>query len=153
MAEIVSIVYKPEEWPDEPSGRYLRVPLQTARLIAGQGIEGDAKGGHPRRNLNIMSAETLDELAAEGFTVQPGRMGEQIIVRGLDVNGMREGDRIHLGDSAVVEVTLARTGCERFEAYQGKHPSLAAGRLGVMARVVSDGTIRVGDGVKAALHV
>ena len=148
MAEIVSIVYKPEEM-EQPAGRYLRVPLEKARLVAGYGIEGDAKGGHPRRQLNIMSADTLAALAAEGFTVEPGCMGEQIIVRGLDVDRLAAGDRLRLGRTATIEVIQPRTGCDRFEAYQGKHPKEAAGRLGVIAAVVASGVIRVGDPVAA----
>ena len=43
MAELVSIVYKPQgAAPTE--GSYTRLPLQEARLVVGQGIEGDAKG-------------------------------------------------------------------------------------------------------------
>ena len=148
MAEIVSIVYKPAQ-VEAPAGRYLRVPLQTARLVAGYGIAGDAKGGHHKRQLNIMSADTLAALAAEGFTVEPGRMGEQIVVRGLDVDRLAAGDRLRLGAAAIIEVAGPRTGCDRFEAYQGKSPDEAAGRLGVMARVVADGVIRVGDSVLA----
>jgi len=40
-----------------------------------------------------------------------------------------------------------RHGCERFEAIQGRPREQAAGRLGVMARVVVGGPIRVGDPV------
>jgi MOSC domain-containing protein YiiM len=152
MAEIISIVYKPQA-AEQPAGRYLRLPLERARLVAGHGIEGDTKGGHARRQLNIMSAETLSALAAEGFTVDPGCMGEQIIVRGLDVNRLAVGDRLHLGDTATVEVTSLRTGCERFEAYQGKKREEAAGRLGVIARVLTGGVIQVGDAVRAGGHV
>lgn len=146
MAEIYSLVYRPVN--EHPAQRYARMPLDSAALIAGQGIEGDHDGGgHPDRNLNIMSYETLTELKAEGFMTQPGEMGEQIIVRGLDVNILAAGTRLRFGDRAVIEVVKLRTGCDRFESIQGKPRTAAAGRMGVMARVITSGSVRVGDPV------
>jgi TatD DNase family protein len=155
MGKITSIVYSPEDAPARPADHYTRLPLQKANLLADYGIEGDRKGGHPRRHLNVMCRETLNALAAEGFTVQPGAMGEQIIIEQMseDLNRLPEGTRLRLGPQAIIEVTLPRTGCDRFEAIQGLHPSLAAGRLGVMARVVQSGVIQIGDAVEIVAHV
>jgi MOSC domain-containing protein YiiM len=72
-------------------------------------------------------------------------MGEQIVLEGVAVDELRGGDRIRLGDEAVVEVTIPRTGCKRFERIQGFAPAHAAGRLGVMAVVVRGGRIAVGS--------
>ncbi len=116
-------------------------------LTVDRGIEGDRKGKGRDRQLNIMSAETLANLAAEGFKTGPGQMGEQIVVDGIGVDSLPAGARIRLGESAVVEVTIARTGCDRFEHIQGKLKKLVRGRLGVMARVVTGGPIAVGDAV------
>lgn len=148
MGEIVSIVYKPDHLPPRPTDHYTRVPVESARLVVGQGIEGDRKGGHPTRQLNLMAAEVLDQLGAEGFNVTPGQMGEQIIVRGIALDALPTGSRLRIGASAIIEVTAPRTGCDRFEALQGKAPALAAGRLGVMACVSADGEIRPGDPVE-----
>ncbi|MGH2523590.1 MAG: MOSC domain-containing protein [Anaerolineales bacterium] len=148
MIEIISIVYKPESVGSDPKDHYARVPLASATLVVGRGIEGDRKGGHPNRQLNIMSLEALRELRAEGFRTGPGQMGEQIVIGGLDVGTLTAGDRLQTGDQAWVEVINPRTGCDRFERIQGKSPELAAGRLGVIAKVVTGGAIRVGDPVR-----
>ncbi|MBZ0292961.1 MAG: MOSC domain-containing protein [Anaerolineae bacterium] len=147
MSEIISIVYKPETLPQRPKDHYTRVPLEQAQLIVGHGIEGDKKGGHPMRQLNIMTAEGVDELAGRGFKVQPGELGEQIIVRGFDVNVLEVGDQLRLGAEAVIEVTEKRNGCGRFQSLQGKHPSEAKGFLGIMAKVIDGGLIQLGDEV------
>ncbi len=144
MGTIASIVYRPEQ--NHPKDHFSRVTLQTANLIVGNGIEGDLKGSNPARQLNIMSRETLDTLATEGFMTAPGQMGEQIVVSGVDVNTLPEGAQIQLGD-AIIEVYKPRTGCDRFEAIQGLPPSQAAKRLGVIAGVIKSGTINVGDPV------
>lgn len=147
MSELVSIVYKPQE-AGPPAEGYTRVPLQQARLVAGHGIEGDAKGGSGGRQLNIMAAESLQLLAREGFHTAPGQLGEQLILAGMAVDALPAGTRVQIGESACVEVVEPRTGCARFEQYQGKLRQEAAGQLGVMARVLTDGLIRVGDPVR-----
>src|SRR6266700_5929088 len=71
MGRVVSIVYTPGSVGARPADRYARVPLESAVLVAGHGIEGDRKGGR-KRHLNIMSAATLARLVAEGFRAAPG---------------------------------------------------------------------------------
>ncbi|HZP82345.1 MAG TPA: MOSC domain-containing protein [Chthonomonadaceae bacterium] len=147
MSRLVSIVYKPQDAPPSEDG-YTRVPLQEARLVAGYGIEGDAKGGHPERHLNIMSAETVQTLGGEGFRTSPGQLGEQLLLSGVAVDSLPFGTRLQIGEAACVELREPRTGCAKFEQHQDRLRQEAAGRLGRMAQVVESGVIRVGDPVK-----
>jgi MOSC domain-containing protein YiiM len=146
VAQVVSIVYRPRN-SGRPQDRYAREPLERAQLIEFQGVAGDAKGGSGDRQLNIMLAESLAELAAEGFQTAPGAMGEQIVLSGLDPAALAPGTRLKLG-SAVIEIGIPRTGCARFEMIQGKPRQSAKGRLGAMARVISSGEVAVGDAVE-----
>lgn len=151
MSEIYSIVYTPANVERHPKDYYARVSLQEATLTVKQGIEGDLKGGHPKRQLNVMTYETLQQLSAEGFKTAPGQMGEQLVLKGLDVNTLNPGDQIQLGADVHIEVLEPRTGCDRFQRIQGKSPKLVQGRMGIMAKVVAGGVIRVGDPVKVLL--
>lgn len=146
MANVVSIVYRPKK-TGRPQDRYERVPAARVRLVEFAGIEGDMKGGSTKRQLNVMLAETLAELAGEGFRVAPGEMGEQIVLAGVDPAALAEGARLKLGE-AVIEVGIPRTGCARFEMIQGQPRGNAKGRLGVLATVVSGGEVAVGDAVE-----
>ncbi|VTR92380.1 molybdenum cofactor biosysynthesis protein : MOSC domain protein OS=Carboxydothermus hydrogenoformans (strain Z-2901 / DSM 6008) GN=CHY_0804 PE=4 SV=1: MOSC [Gemmata massiliana] len=146
MAHVASIVYRPKN-TGRPQDRYERVPADRVRLVEFRGIEGDMKGSSTSRQLNVMCAETLAELGAEGFQVAPGEMGEQIVLAGLDPAALAEGTHIKLGES-VIKVGILRTGCARFEMIQGKARELAKGRLGVLATVVAGGEVAVGDMVE-----
>lgn len=146
MAHVVSIVFRPRD-AGRPQDRYAREPVERARLVEFQGIAGDRKGGSGDRQLNVMRAETLAGLAAEGFRTGPGEMGEQIVVAGLPADALAAGARLQLG-GAVIEIGIPRTGCARFETIQGKPRQAAKGRLGVMARVVTGGEVAVGDPVE-----
>lgn len=144
---VVSIVYTPSGSKRQPQGHYTRIPIDRAKLIEFRGIDGDLKGGTGNRQLNIMLAETLMELRVEGFKTAPGELGEQIVIAGISMESLIPGVKVRLG-KAVIEVTIPRTGCARFEAIQGKSKESVKGRLGVLARVVIGGEIAVGDGVE-----
>ncbi len=146
MGELISSVYKPQA-ASPTAGGYTRLPLQEALLIVGGGIEGDAKGNSLTRQVNIMAASTLQELANEGFSATPGEMGEQLILADVEIDNLPAGAQLQIGASARIEVIEPRTGCGKFERYQRKLKEEATGRLGKMCRVVVGGTIRIGDPV------
>lgn len=147
MTQIASIVYRPIGQPN-PKDDYLRLDLDDANLIAGYGIEGDAKGGHTYRQLNIMSYETLTILRSQGFYTEPGQMGEQIVIHQLDVDGLPDGTKVQLGNEAIIEIVKPRTGCEKFELVQKRSRDLVQGQMGKIAKVLVGGKIHVGDPVR-----
>ena len=154
MAEIFSICYQVEASVDEAPYQFSRVPTNSVTLVAGHGIEGDRKAGHnPKRHLNIMSQETLQVLADEGFRTNPGEMGEQLIIKGLDVASLEPGTEISIGEQAVVRVNSLREPCDWFAKVQGKSAKSAEGRVGVMASVMTGGRIRLGDRVRVVKPV
>jgi MOSC domain-containing protein YiiM len=146
MAHLVSIAYSPEEGEVRPADHYARVPVERTTLVEKQGITGDRKGGG-KRQLNVMRAEALEELHAEGFKTAPGEMGEQLVIAGLAPSALAAGTRLRIGETAVIEVNIPRTGCGRFEHIQGKSKKLTVGRLGALATVHAGGEIAVGDEV------
>lgn len=148
MAKIVGIVYQPiDREYNDPYGDFIREPLTEAELVTNHGIRGDRKAGHnPNRQVNLLSAGWLAEAAARGYRAAPGQFGEQIILDGIDLTALPPGARLSLGDTAVLEIVKGRTGCERLEAAQGKSIK-GLGPIGVLARVVAGGAIRVGDPV------
>ena len=138
-ATIVSLSYQ--------SAARERVTAERVYLIAGHGIDGDRKAGHhPKRHLNLMAHEVVSQLTVDGVAVQPGQLGEQIIVAGIDLAALPERTRLRLGESALIEITTPRTGCTRY----GQIEADAAEEmpLGVMARVLEGGALAVGDQVQ-----
>jgi MOSC domain-containing protein YiiM len=144
-------------------------------LRAGLGVEGDAHFGvtvqHRSRvrrdpsapnlrQVHLLSAELLDELTQHGFDVAPGAVGENITTRGLDLLALPTGTRLRLGVDAVIEVTGLRNPCLQLDRYQrGLQRAVLdrddAGNLvrraGIMAVVLTDGTVRAGDPIVAEL--
>lgn len=147
MSTITSITYRPADDPEPlPQVGYRRVELTEALLQEEQGIENDSKA-RSLRNLNIMDATTLAELAAEGFPTTPGALGENLIIADLDLRTLERGTQLRLGEHVVVRIIVPRTGCAKLHGIDARMPDSVQGRVGVMAEVVQGGRITVGDPV------
>ena len=64
-----------------------------------------------------MHAELFDELRDEGFDVRAGQLGEDITTRGIDLLALPRRTRLHIGATAVVEVTGLRNPCAQTDAF------------------------------------
>jgi len=150
---IISIAYQPEASKLEDK-KFNRVPVDRADLIAGHGIKGDRKAGrNPKRQINIVSMNTVEALRDLGFQVNAGELGEQIVIDGVDMMSLPVGTQIQLGDTATIELTMERTSCEWLEMIHGQSKDDATGQLGMLAKVVNSGEIRVGDAVRVLMPI
>lgn len=154
---------------------FSKKPRMWIRLVTGLGVDGDAHAGRTvkhrsrvardpsqpnLRQVHLIHAELFDELVAKGFTLGQGDIGENVLTRGIDLLGLSTGTRLHLGATAVIEVTGLRNPCLQLDRFQ---PGLMAAVLdrapdgglirkaGVMGIVLADGDVRPGDTITATL--
>ena len=155
--------------------RFSKVVCDSIELIEGLGVAGDAHAGatvqhlsrkakDPEaanlRQVHLLHGELLDELAASGFAVGAGDIGENVLVRGVALLNLPEGTLLRLGESAAVRVTGLRNPCRQLD---GLAPGLMKATLGrdadsglvrkagVMAVVAAGGVVRAGDAVVVEL--
>ena len=136
------------------------------------GVEGDAHQGatvkhrsrvardptQPNlRQVHLVHAELHDELREAGFAVAPGQMGENVTTSGVDLLGLATGTRLHLGSSAIVEVTGLRNPCAQLDKIQKGLMAATLGRdehgnlvrkAGIMGVVLAEGEVRPGDPIR-----
>jgi MOSC domain-containing protein YiiM len=140
VARLVSVNTNPDK-------QFRKLPRTEARLVANFGLEGDRHAGRPERQVSLLNAETVAELAQQGMPVAPGTLGENITVEGFAVMRLADGARLRIGE-AELEITGDRPSCrEMLEVHQDALKALA-GRAGKMARVVRGGTVRPGDPIE-----
>ncbi len=144
------------------------------RLLPGLGVEGDAHAGitvqhrsrvavdptQPNlRQVHLIHAELHAELAAAGFAVSYGELGENITTAGIDLLALPTSTRLRIGP-AEVEITGLRNPCAQIEQFREGLLARVAyrdaqGRLvrkaGVMGVVLTGGTVRPGDSIEAIL--
>lgn len=155
--------------------RYRKNPQGSISLVAGHGVEGDAHAGTTvqhrylawkdpqRRNLrqvHLLPAEFLDEIAKHGFALGPGDFGENVLTRGLDLRSLPTGTRLALGADAVVVLTGLRDPCRLIDdafpglqqlAYDTGPDGQPRRRAGVMSVVDQGGVVRPGDRITVTL--
>jgi len=165
MAGIVAAVCR------SPGHHLSKTPEPSIRLLARLGVEGDAHAGQTvqhrsrvardpttpnLRQVHLIHAELFEELAGAGFELAPGRMGENVTTRGVDLLGLPTGARLHLGAGAVVQVTGLRNPCGQLngiaeglmDATRSRGPDGAVIRkAGVMAVVLAGGEVAPGDAI------
>jgi MOSC domain-containing protein YiiM len=132
---------------------------ETAELDVEVGLVGDnwnRRGApDPDRQLTLMNARAAALVAVD--RERWPLAGDQLYVD-LHLGGVElpPGTRLAIGDTAVIEVTAKpHTGCAKFSARFGvdalrvvnSPPGRALNLRGINARVVTPGTIRVGDKV------
>ncbi|GAQ62617.1 MOSC domain-containing protein [Streptomyces scabiei] len=145
-------------------------------LLTGLGVEGDVHAGKTvkhrfrmtyepdapnLRQVHLMHEELFDELAAKGFTVAAGQLGENVSTRGVDLLGLPTGALLRLGDEAVVEVTGLRNPCDQINTFRkGLLKEVFAldattgeftFKSGIMGVVRQGGVVRPGDGIAVEL--
>jgi MOSC domain-containing protein YiiM len=115
--------------------------VRSATLVEGLGIEGDKHASAAsKRQVLLADKEALDAVG-----VLPGTIKENVTVEGVDVMGLPEGTRVHLGRSAVLEITEICEPCFRMDEIRDGLKQELEGRRGMVSRVVRGGTINVGD--------
>ncbi len=149
---------------------FAKEPRGSIRLIAGEGVEGDAHRGTTVQHLykvrrdptqpnlcqvHLFPAEKLEELAVAGYPLGPGEIGENVLTRGVDLLALPRGTRVRLGAKAAVEITGLRTPCSQIDGYRKGLQALLWGerdprgkrarRAGVMAVVLVGGEVLAGD--------
>jgi MOSC domain-containing protein YiiM len=133
-------------------------PVEAAEVTA-SGVAGDAQRdlhhhGGPERAVCLFALEIIRALRAEGHPIEPGHIGENLTLEGLDWAAVTPGARLLLGEDVLLEITRYTSPCANIRASftggayarvsEKQHP----GQSRVYARVVRAGTIRRGDPVR-----
>ena len=87
-------------------------------------------------------------------------MGENVTVRGVDLLGLPQGARMHLGGDAVIEITGLRNPCSQLDGLapglknavlERRDDGTLRRKTGVMATVVSGGVVKADDLIRVEI--
>lgn len=119
--------------------------------VGPDGLAGDAhdheKHVKPERAVCLQDAEVLEQLRAEGYALEPGATGENLLLEGFRVGACSPGQRLRFSGGVVLELVAPRKPCYVLDAIDPRLKDDIADRCGFMARVITGGGIRPGDTV------
>ncbi len=134
-----------------------KFPIPEALVRAG-GIEGDGHNdtrlhGGPDAAVCLFSLEVIEAVRAEGHPISPGSTGENLTLHGLNWAAVTPGARLEFAGGVILEITRYTTPCSTIrDSFRGldskriKH-DLHPGQSRVYARVIREGTVRIGEAV------
>jgi len=128
--------------------------VDSCIVVDGLGIEGDAHAGQGERQVSLLSLEAIktlkEEVGPAGVELRPGMFAENITTAGLDLSGLKPGDKLNIGESVVLKITAIGKAC-----HSGCSVTQAIGRCimpkqGIFASVEKGGGISVSDRIRVA---
>ncbi len=145
-----------------PRGGVPKLAVSECRVMR-DGLVGDWQNdrkhhGGPERAVCVFSLEVIQRVRAEGHPIGPGTTGENLTIAGMDWASVVPCTRLLIGDAgedgveleiasyaepcATIRDSFTQLKFNRIE--QELHP----GESRVYARVLREGVVRVGDGVR-----
>lgn len=118
--------------------------VHTAHFSVDWGIDGDAHAGRWHRQVSLLSADKIEAFNQRGANVVPGAFGENLVVDGFDFRALPVGTLLRCGD-VLLEMTQIGKECHSHCEIYKKMGECIMPREGVFARVITPGTISVGD--------
>ena len=158
-----------------PAHGFSKRPQACITLLEGLGVEGDAHAGTTAQHLyrkrrdptapnlaqvHFLHAEIFDEMAALGFSLEAGLLGENVLTRGIDLIGLPTDTLFRIGADAIVRITGIRDPCRKIEAVGRGLTKALLGRdaskrvvrkAGIMGVVTAGGSIARGDTIAVTL--
>ena len=134
-----------------PERRAPVVCVDSVEAIAGRGLLGDHRAAGrtmSARQVTLIQAEHLPVIArlVALESMDPSLLRRNFVVSGINVLALK--DQVFTIGSALVEGAGVCEPCSRMEAYLGAGGYNAMrGHGGIIARIVTDGVVRVGDSV------
>jgi len=121
--------------------------VESAVLRENYGIEGDAHAGNWERQISFLDLSSVQKMQGRGMEINPGDFAENITTKSISFAEAKLGDIIKIGESVRICITKKGKEChDRCEIYKTVGDCIMP-KEGVFGKVLSGGTIRVGDSV------
>ena len=124
-------------------------------MVGIEGLEGDGhnheKHRTPIQAVCLQDIEKLEELNREGYNLVPGATGENLTVRGLNVNALPLGTILQFDNGVVLQLTKIRKPCYVLDAISPRLKEDIIGRCGIYAKVLQEGIFMQGESIAVNL--
>lgn len=134
-----------------------KTPIQDGKLIENWGLEGDVHAQEGNRQISLLALESIQKQkacpkintdAVAELQLQPGDFAENITTSGIELKLLSIGQKIKVGEEALIEVSKIGKECHRYCAIYYTVGDCIMPREGVFAKVIKGGIIKAGDSME-----
>ncbi|MFQ6069434.1 MAG: MOSC domain-containing protein [Candidatus Aminicenantales bacterium] len=122
--------------------------VNSALLIPEWGIEGDAHAGKWERQVSLLSAGEVKKMKEIIPDLKPGDFAENIIIEGLNLNKIKIGDEIMIGNNIILTVSKIGKECHTQCQIKELTGKCIMPEKGIFTRVLKGGRIEKGSPVE-----
>lgn len=119
----------------------------TCRILIDTGLEHDAHAGMEFRQVSLLANESIEKMRQKGLNVVFGDFAENLTTEGIDLVNLPLGTKLQVGKDIVLEVTQIGKVCPKPCAIFYAVGDCIMPKEGIFARVLTAGTINVGDDI------
>lgn len=136
-----------------------KTPVKSGSLIEGFGLEKDAHAGQGEKQVSLLSLESIvkqkecAKVRKTGLMLEPGDFGENITTQGIELSTLKIGDKLKLGQGAVIEISKIGKDCHKYCAIYYKIGDCIMPKEGIFAKVLRPGEITAGDDIEVMENV
>lgn len=131
-----------------------KTPIKSALLIEGFGLDKDAHAGGGLKQVSLLSIESIRKqkecakVKKTGLLLGPGDFAENITTEGIELSALKIGDKLKLGQDAVIEISKIGKDCHKYCAIYYKIGDCIMPREGIFAMVLKGAEIAIGDDIE-----
>jgi len=122
--------------------------ISACRAIINQGLENDAHIGMAIRQISLLASESIEKIRQKGLNVNYGDFAENLTTQGIELYTLPVGTKLKAGHDVLLEVTQIGKTCLTPCAIYHAVGDCVMPKEGIFVRVLSEGTISVGDEIK-----
>ncbi len=119
--------------------------VASVELKEAFGIIGDAHAGDGKRQVSLLAEESIEKMRAKGLKVKSGDFAENITTKGMDLLGLKIGDKIKIGSEVILEISQIGKECHTRCGIYYQAGDCVMPKEGVFARVLKGGVVKPGD--------
>ena len=122
--------------------------VNSAILKEDFGMVGDAHAGTKNRQVSLLAQESIEKMKAKGLKVKAGDFAENITTEGLDLLGLKIGDKLKIEDEVVLELSQIGKECHTRCSIYYQAGDCVMPKEGIFARVIKGGQIKARDKIE-----
>ncbi|MBP2649717.1 MAG: hypothetical protein H6Q74_542 [Firmicutes bacterium] len=124
----------------------------ASKLLAGQGLEGDAHAGFMHRQVSLLAMESIEKMRKAGLDVGPGDFAENLTTENINLVDLPIGTKLKIGET-VLEVSQIGKECHNRCAIYYQAGDCVMPREGIFAIVLTGGMVTSGDTIEVLENV